>query len=49
VSQGGKGTNYVIEPPLVATNISKKEREGKLDSVVSLKKPPLAIMMHFKI
>ncbi len=48
-SQGGKGTNYVQEPPQVARNIPKKEREGKLESIVSLEEPSPMMTVCLKI
>jgi len=34
--KGDKRTNYVLEGPLVVRSILEKEREGKLESVISL-------------
>jgi len=48
-SQGGKGTNYVQEPPPIARNISKKEREGKPENLVCLKEPSPMMIVHLKI
>ncbi len=48
-SKGGKGTNYVQEPPPIARNISKKEREGKPENLVSLKEPSPMMIVHLKI
>jgi hypothetical protein len=35
-SKRGKGTNYVPKPPQVARTILEKEKEGKLESIVSV-------------
>jgi hypothetical protein len=44
----GKGTNYVPKLSLVARSISKKEREGKPKSIVSLKECSPTTMTRFK-
>jgi hypothetical protein len=49
VSQGSKVTNYVPKPSQVTRSISKKEREGKLVSVISLEKFSLVMMVCIKI
>ncbi len=39
-SQRGKGTNYVLEPPLIARSILEKEKERKLERIINLKNGP---------
>jgi hypothetical protein len=48
---GHKGPKEQIysRAPLVTRSISKKERKGKLEKVISLEKPSLATTKHFKI
>jgi hypothetical protein len=45
----GKGTNYVPQPPLIARSILEKDKEEKIESITSLKKPSPAMMTQFKI
>jgi len=45
----GKGTNYVPPPPLITRSISKKDKEEKIESITSLKKPSATMMTHLKI
>jgi hypothetical protein len=46
-SQRGKGIKYVPKPPPMTRSILKKERERKLECIIDLEKPSLA--MYFKI
>jgi hypothetical protein len=36
-SQRGKGTNYVLEPPPIASIILEKEKEGKFERIIKVK------------
>jgi hypothetical protein len=46
-SQRGKITKYVPKPPPITRSILKKERERKLECIINLEEPSLA--MRFKI
>jgi hypothetical protein len=45
-TEKGKGINHVLKPPIVA---KEQKKDGKLERIVNLEKPSLAITMHLKI
>jgi hypothetical protein len=45
----GTRTNHVLEPPPIARSILKRERDGKFEKAINLKKPSLAMITHLKI
>ncbi len=45
----GTRTNHVLEPPPITRSILKRERDGKFEKAINLKKLSLAMITHLKI
>ncbi len=45
----GKGTNHVLESPLITKNILKRKNDEKPKGIISLEKPSPTTMTHLKI